>query len=301
MKVKVIYGKINLVIKMEFLQLKYFCDAAVSENFSHTAKKYGLPTSAISQTIKRLEKELGVSLFDRNSNKIHLNEQGRTFYRRICQALSDIEDAQLQLCKSAEEIGGSITLLIRTNRRVVTKAIEKFKSQYPKVCFIIKHTADIERDDFDICIDDGFLSSKVYDKELLLEENITLAINRGHKLEKEKHISPSLLCDEGFITMPNSSSLFRLTKKICQDLGFEPNIIIQCDDPFYLRRYVELGLGVAFVPMRSWQGLFPENVIFKNIDKITRQTFVYVNKRKRSNKTISAFVQLLKSTVNDDN
>lgn len=51
-------------LAMELLQLKYFCDAAETENFSKTAKKYLVPTSNISQSIKRLERELGVELFD---------------------------------------------------------------------------------------------------------------------------------------------------------------------------------------------------------------------------------------------
>ena len=42
---------------MELLQLKYFCHAAQSCNFSKTAEKFGVPASGISQSIKRLEKE----------------------------------------------------------------------------------------------------------------------------------------------------------------------------------------------------------------------------------------------------
>ena len=41
---------------MELLQLKYFCDAAECENFSRTAEKYRVPTSNISQTVKRLDR-----------------------------------------------------------------------------------------------------------------------------------------------------------------------------------------------------------------------------------------------------
>ena len=42
---------------MELLQLTYFCDAAVTQNFSKTAQKYNVPPSNISQSIKRLEIE----------------------------------------------------------------------------------------------------------------------------------------------------------------------------------------------------------------------------------------------------
>ena len=144
LKVIVKYVIIFLVIFMELLQLKYFCDAAITENFSITAKKYGLPTSAISQTIKRLENELGVKLFDRNANKVTLNEQGELFYNKVNSALNIFEDAKKQVCESNDEIPDNITLLIRTNRRVVTKAIERYKVKYPNVNFIIKHSCDSE-------------------------------------------------------------------------------------------------------------------------------------------------------------
>ena len=43
---------------MELLQLKYFCDSAKTQNFSKTAENFTVPPSNISQSIKRLEKEL---------------------------------------------------------------------------------------------------------------------------------------------------------------------------------------------------------------------------------------------------
>ena len=65
---------------MELLQLKYFCDAAKNLNFSKTARKYTVPPSNISQSIKRLEKSLGYPLFLRHANKIILTERGKRFY-----------------------------------------------------------------------------------------------------------------------------------------------------------------------------------------------------------------------------
>ena len=76
---------------MELLQLKYFKDAFVTKNFSHTAEKYSVPQSAVSQSIKRLEEELGVQLFVRAANKITPNECGRYFYNYISAALIQIE------------------------------------------------------------------------------------------------------------------------------------------------------------------------------------------------------------------
>ena len=48
---------------MEMLQLRYFYDSARTESFSKTAKKYMVPVSSVSASIKRLEKELDTELF----------------------------------------------------------------------------------------------------------------------------------------------------------------------------------------------------------------------------------------------
>ena len=55
---------------MDLLQLRYFCHAAECENFSRTAGKYNVPTSNISQMVKRLENLLAMFLM--NGVKIHL-------------------------------------------------------------------------------------------------------------------------------------------------------------------------------------------------------------------------------------
>ena len=70
---------------MEFLQLKYFSHAAKTENFSHTAQNFMVPTSCISASIKKLETEIGVKLFDRTANKIKLNEYGKILLTAVNQ------------------------------------------------------------------------------------------------------------------------------------------------------------------------------------------------------------------------
>ena len=79
---------------MEILQLKYFCDAAQTENFSVTAAKHHVPTSCVSQSVRRLEKELGCELFFRSANRISLNENGKRFYGGVQRALNALEEAK---------------------------------------------------------------------------------------------------------------------------------------------------------------------------------------------------------------
>lgn len=278
---------------MELLQLKYFCDAAESENFSVTAKKFGVPSSGISQTVKRLEEELGTALFTRGANKISLNEQGKIFYGGIKKALESIENAKSGILDAGDAVGGEIRISVLTNRRIVTRAIEKFRAEYKNVHFIINHSMSADMKRFDLIISDEEDISESFEKRLILTENIVLAMDSENPLAKSKKLTVPDLREQRFITMPDGSSLNRRTKLICSGGGFMPNIVIQSDDPFYVRKYVELGLGIAFVPEVSWQGMFSDKVVLKKIGNYKRNTCIFYNKERYKSKAATLFADML--------
>ncbi len=277
---------------MELLQLKYFCDAALTENFSKTAKRYFVPTSNISQSVKRLEREIGVELFEHHSNKIILSEAGKRFFEKTNEALSLLEAAKAEASSDLDEISGDIKLLIFCNRRLVTKAIEKFKEAYPNVNFILRHEKEAELD-CDILISD-ICPDGYYEHSLLVTEDILLAMSREHKLASKNSLSPKDFQEERFVCMPRGSSLYTMTESICTGAGFNPNITIQTDDPYYVRKYVSLGLGVAYIPSCSWEGLFSDNVILKKVGEHKRNTFICLPKKKNIKASAKAFLQYLK-------
>lgn len=276
---------------MELLQLTYFCSAAETGNFSKTAAKYSVPPSNISQTISRLEKELGVTLFDRFANKISINERGRQFYSSVKKALMLIEQAKLSVDDTSDVLSGEIRISVCVNRRVVTRSIEKFRSAYPQISFFISH--DLSDDASDLIIADGHFRGRNMKKELLLSENIVLAISKNNPLSDKSSITADDLRDQRFISMPNGSSLFRYTNMICNDMGFSPDIAIQSDDPYYVRKYVEMGLGIAFMPSVSWQGQFSDNMTFITPGNYKRNTYVFWNGDKYMSRGVEAFLKEL--------
>ena len=57
---------------MELRQLRFFLKVSETLNFSEASKQLYITQSTLTQTIKQLETELGVVLFDRNSHEVHL-------------------------------------------------------------------------------------------------------------------------------------------------------------------------------------------------------------------------------------
>lgn len=256
---------------MELLQIRYFCDAAQTQNFSKTARNFFVPASNISQSIKRLESELGTPLFERQANRITLNDSGLLFYKHAKMALDSLENAKKSLKKSQKI--ETIKINIHICRRIVMESIEEFRKIHNEISFITTHNDEQNYDTFDIIVTDKELNLP-YLKIKAAEENLLLAYNKN-TFNLSDNINYSQLKNLPFITMNSGSSMYENTLKICNRLGFSPNIVLQSEDPFYIRKCVELGLGITIFPELSWRGQFSKEIVLKNIEKSNRKIYVY--------------------------
>lgn len=274
---------------MELLQLTYFCDAALTENFSKTAEKYKVPPSNISQSIKRLEKELSVTLFDRRANRVVLNDRGRVFYQQVRQALDLLDSARAAAGHGAED---RLRLVIHVNRRIVMKAVERFQSDYPAVNIFTTHGFSGEQE-ADLIVSDRVMELPGFVREKLLREDIALAARQGMLPPGE--MDAGALRDKPFITMGPGNSVHSLTEAICREMGFQPRIALQSEDPFYIRKCVELGLGIAVVPTFSWKGQFSPQVELRRAGDHSREVFLY--RRTGENTCLEAFCRVLRQEI----
>lgn len=285
---------------MELLQLRYFLDSAENENFSKTAEKYMVSASSVSIAIKKLESELGCALFDRCSNKISLNDNGRLFHKSIKNALTEIDSATQALVEFPKSKSGDIFILIRSERRVIGEQLLKFKEQYPNVILHLSHdfnTKDFEK--YDIIIDEQSDSYKGFERTPLLIEKLYFVANKSNPISNKK-LTLSELCDQPFISMCEGSSLKRLTLEYCQKAGFNPNIVIESDDPFYIRNYLELNLGIALIPEISWKGQLSKNIVFLDVVdfKQSRITYVYQSRQKLASPLVTKLYKFLSENSN---
>lgn len=265
---------------MDFLQLKYFQDVATTENISYTAKKFMVPPSCISIYIKKLEEELQVSLFDRTANRLKLNSNGKLFLAAVTTAFTAIDTAKDTLANLSDAQSGEIRILMDTNRKVITNFVSKFQNDYPYASFIIEHKRYSDYKNYDIIISDQMIESDLFDRKLLVKEEIKLAVPRTHRFARYRSVAIEDLSNEKFVCMQTGSSLRNYTDNLCRKHGFVPNIVVESDDPYYIREYVSLGLGIAFVPTFSWKNLFPDNIQILPLKgpSIYRETNVYTKK-----------------------
>lgn len=244
---------------MELRQLKYFQKAAQLESITRAAEFFRIPQPAMSQSIARLEAELDLQLFDRKNRRLYLNENGRCFLEYVDRMLNELENGVRALEGRKQEIAGDIRLRILENRRFILSCVSQFTKIYPRVSFSIAHDFAGGDESYDLCISACPPDQPRQACAPLIRERVVLGVHEDHPLAERTKVSLSELKNEKFITMPPSSSLYALLRTGCRAAGFEANIAVVCDDPYFIRKYISDKVGVALGLELSWAGRFRVN------------------------------------------
>ena len=138
---------------MDIQQLKYYRELCRVKNFTEAGFVCSLSQSALSKQIRRLEKELNVTLIRRNTRKFELTEEGEIFLEYAGQALERYEK-MLEDIHSKKEIHiGSMTVLSPYH---FAKVLAAFHEQHPDIDLVLdEHTADqivAHMDEYDFAI-----------------------------------------------------------------------------------------------------------------------------------------------------
>ena len=263
---------------MELLQLRYFVTVARMQSITKAANYYGIPQPAMSQTIARLEADLGgVRLFDRKNGRIHLNESGKRFLSRVEYALHSLDEGIAEVNYQADAISGEIHILVLENRRFILNCATQFSKKYPDVTFFTSHDFYSDRNtEYDLCVSCMQSHNHMKQSVPLVKERIVLAVHESNHLAKRSWVSLPELKDEKFVTMPSRSSLYDITYNNCRACGFEPRVQFICDDPYFVRKYVSENMGVALSPEVSWSERFRANTVTIPIDNPPIHTMTYL-------------------------
>ena len=256
---------------MDLLQLRYFCYAAGAESFAKAAEHFRVPPSGISQSVKRLETELGLSLFDRTANRISLNAAGALFYQKVSEALSILDNAKNYLQNEENQV---LRILVENNRHTVMLAAERFSKDYPTVSLSF-HYRPKDGEVYDMVVSDLSPADTVYDSIRLVTEPFVLAMKKEHPLAKHSSLRGDELKKERFVCMPRGNSLYDMLLSFCLSHGFTPTFALESDDPATIRHCIENGVGVGLVPAFSWKGLFSEAVALIPVEGLSRTSCLF--------------------------
>lgn len=260
---------------MEILQLRYFYLSAKNENFSTTAKIFGVPTTAVSSSVRRLEEELGCKLFERTHNRISLNAKGRRLQQALCTAFAEldkaVEDISTEYMDKRE-----IKVLVRGMRREVTNLLSKFNAMHPNVAFKLAFSENSDKD-YDIIVDDDKDIYSNYKKFELYSMRLHLKCSINDPI-CQRQLSMRDLCDRTFVSLGQESNMHRILTNVCIRKGFHPKIAAFCNDVECYDKLVAMGMGIGIGREDSLSNTGKDNIgiIDLNVSDFNEHYTVYV-------------------------
>lgn len=284
---------------MDILQLKYFLVAAEYEHMTRAARSLHIAQPALSQSIKHLEEELGVTLFERKNRSIKLNASGKLLQSELQPIISTLDALPSKLKEAEKQASYTIQLNILAASVMVTQSIISFKKLFPEVNFRLLQHAD--EADFDLCISCVGTAAIPKGGIPLLKEKILLAVPSSSKYASLKSISLKQVEKEGFISFSGSRPFRLICDDFCKQEGFKPKIIFESDNQESVRNLIDSNLGVAFWPEHSWGRLIAKDAVLLTINdpECSRTIYAIENHHSINSKYVTAFLEHLKKCILD--
>ncbi len=241
---------------MEIQQLKGFFYSARFGSLTRAAEKMSITQSAVSQQIKALEEELGVKLFNRFGPRKDLTHDGKLFFDLITPLIQEIESLKVTF----EDLKGNergVLTIAATTFMIMNKlpnVIQKFSKDYPHVrlnvlerrwneIVMLAQTGDI---DFGLAPVSGIPSALNYIRMKPIER--VLITCKNHPLARKKNVTlldiaqyPMITYEKGLVSRDVIDSVF-------QEVNLDIEIVMEATNSETIKRYVELGIGIAITP-----------------------------------------------------
>jgi len=272
---------------MELRQLKYFVAVAEELNFGRAAGRVYLSQPALSQQIRKLEEDLGVTLFYRTRRQVELTDAGQALLEGARQALVQIE----QTVRTVREVGGAGSSRLRVgfpeyaNHTPVAGILQTFQRRYPHVeleqheWFLLQHTLQLVSRLRNGALDVGFLLLPVDDDALehehVLSIEIVAAIPENHPLAAKREVPMRALAGERLILFSRRFHPMHYDHIVecCKEAGFNPDIVQKYEPQVYsgptTYRMVASGAGIGMVVPPLVTTSRPPGIVFRPLREPT--------------------------------
>src|SRR5215510_1636231 len=196
---------------MEMSQLRTFRAVAEALNFTRAAERLRLTQSAVSHQIKALEEDLGEPLFIRAKRGVKLSQAGKIALEYVERILDETEAMRERISGRERSPTGRVRVAAATQAFVHLFAplFESFMDSHPGVDLAFRTTVSTEQTVADI-------------------------LNGA--------------ADVGFASLAVYSPNLQVTDQFFDQIGARPDLALESNDTFFIKRMVERGLGVSMLP-----------------------------------------------------
>jgi LysR family hydrogen peroxide-inducible transcriptional activator len=241
---------------MNIRDLKYIIAVAKEQHFAKAAELSNVSQPALSMQIKKLEDELEVQIFERSQKNFLVTEAGKQIINKAEEVLQKIDDLRKLAKNSRNPFGGELrigafpTLAAYYFPKIIGKISKKFPQL--KLLLVEEKTAvlveKLKAGELDLAL----IAMPHHDKDLqgekIFSEDFLLAVNKKHRLNKEKKITQKNLHGEEIMLLEDGHCLRDQALEVCSMMGTSENQTFRATSLETLKQMIANNSGITLIP-----------------------------------------------------
>ncbi len=297
----------------------YIYTIYTEQSFSKAAQKLYISQPALSMAVKKVETDLGITIFDRSTVPLTLTDEGRIYMnaveeirsvnRTMLEKLTDMSDLRSgRLTVSGENFVSSF---------ILPEVLMRFLSEYSgiDVQIVESNLPDLREallsESIDLLIAHDFNSTQ-YEAKELFDEKVLLAVPEKAEINNivkefsmskldvikgvhktKKAVDLKLFANEEFLMMKPGNDMQRRSAQICGEAGFIPKARVQLDQLITAYNLACKGMGIAFVSDILIEKANSGGCVYYNLASgyAHRKMHIGYKKHRYLNKAATAFIE----------
>lgn len=237
-------------------QLRVFVTVAQTKSFSRAGDVIGLSQSAVSHSVKELERQTGMRLLDRTTREVVLTEAGQQLASRLERVLDELNGILRDVGRVGQQLSGTVRVAASQtiSAHLIPQCIAESNHRYPEINFVLHdrpqqwvlesiRQGDV---DFGIVIDPGPVTD--LECEVVLSEPFLLLCREDDPLASLPQVTWQALEGANLVLQDYASGSRPLIDAALASQRINATIVQEIGHPATLFPMVEAGIGISVLP-----------------------------------------------------
>jgi DNA-binding transcriptional LysR family regulator len=237
-------------------QMRAFCEVIKCGNITLAAQKLFLSQPSVTLQIQAMERELGVTVFERRGPVLKLTPDGETLYELAKPLVDGIDSLQENFAAHNGKLdSGELNICAgeSTILYILPEAVRRFVSAYPRIQLKIHNETGrdglkmLRADEIDLVVGSMLDVPDDITYQPVVTYDPALIVPLGHPLANHPNVTLKEISQYGLILPPRHLSTWRIVKYVFQQHNLTFTVTLEAGGWEVIKKYVELGMGISIV------------------------------------------------------
>jgi DNA-binding transcriptional LysR family regulator len=246
---------------MQLESLRMFCDVVETGSFSRAAQLNHVTQSAVSQQIRALETRYEQKLLSRSARQVTPTAAGERLFRGCKEILARFSEVEQEIREQGTQVAGTTTVsaIPSVGLHELQNVQKTLLKMHPKVNLRLNYRRSDQVYD-DVILGAADIGIVAYptpragvDVLQFRDDKLGVVVAPNHPFASKAKISMTALAGVPFIAFDREAPTRKAIDRLFRDKGLEIDPLMEMDNVETIKRAVEMGLGVAVLPLATVQ------------------------------------------------